>query len=120
LYVDDSRAAHAFVRGLFSETAHELADASSCADALDRIREAADRGFDLILLDWEMPVVSGPEFLAIMAQKNIRIPVIMITGKNNPSDIAAALRAGATEYIMKPFDRDLLFGKIEMAIGVKA
>jgi two-component system, chemotaxis family, chemotaxis protein CheY len=68
---------------------------------------------EAILLDWNMPVMDGYEFLkALRMVENGRKPkVVFCTTENDVSFIARALHAGADEYIMKPFDRDILTSK---------
>lgn len=68
---------------------------------------------EAILLDWNMPVMDGYEFLkALRLVENGRKPkVVFCTTENDVSFIARAMHAGADEYIMKPFDRDILTSK---------
>jgi response regulator RpfG family c-di-GMP phosphodiesterase len=72
-------------------------------------------GIDLILLDLEMPEVSGFEFLAqIQANPEwAKIPVICVTAHSRPSDIANAVDRGVKDYIVKPISAKLLLQKIE-------
>ncbi|MBF0315350.1 MAG: response regulator [Oligoflexia bacterium] len=118
LQVDDSRSVHAYTKEIFNGTQHEVTHAMSAKEAMDKLAEMGTDYFKIILLDWEMPCITGPEFLALLKEKEISIPVVMLTIKNSPIDIEVMLNAGAKEYIMKPFSRELLFEKIEMAIGV--
>jgi DNA-binding NtrC family response regulator len=56
---------------------------------------------DLILLDMNMPEISGLDFLKVLKQKNVPVPVIVLTGESDPETIVTAMRAGATDYIIK-------------------
>jgi len=82
------------------------------------IRLKDDLGaFDLILLDWEMPVKDGPTTFKELKTMGLKTPVFMLTSKNNPSDIIQMLEEGVTEYMMKPFTADIVREKITMTLG---
>ncbi len=68
---------------------------------------------DVVLLDWNMPVMNGLEFLTqLRAMPNIRQPkVVFCTVENSLEKIQTAMAAGADEYIMKPFDVDIIQSK---------
>ena len=70
-----------------------------------------------MLLDWEMPVKNGLQTMAEIRQSSADIAVIMVTSKNDMNDITKTLDAGASEYIMKPFTKDILFDKIGHVLG---
>ena len=86
--------------------------------------EAAQRELDavlpdVILLDWNMPVMSGMDFLRALRESTIptRPKVVFCTTENGMAYIRAAIEAGADEYVMKPFDRDTLESKLQI-VGV--
>jgi two-component system chemotaxis response regulator CheY len=68
---------------------------------------------DAILLDWNMPVMDGYEFLKMLrnSEAGKKPKVVFCTTENDVAHIARAMHAGADEYIMKPFDRDILVSK---------
>ncbi|MEM7569958.1 MAG: response regulator, partial [Pseudomonadota bacterium] len=71
---------------------------------------------DVVLLDWNMPVMDGMTFLrTLRSQQGPQPTVIFCTGNNQMQHIKQALEAGADDYIMKPFDRDILTSKFEQA-----
>ena len=74
---------------------------------------------DVILLDWNMPVMSGMEFLRALRQNRLAAQpkVVFCTTENDIAHIRAAIDAGADEYVMKPFDRDTLQTKLQI-VGV--
>lgn len=72
---------------------------------------------NLILLDWEMPGISGPEVLGRIVEKQNHPPVIMLTSKNNPDEMIQLLDKGAAEYVLKPFTKELIREKILFVIG---
>lgn len=76
---------------------------------------------DAVLLDWNMPVMDGTTFLFELRRLDVvsRPKIIFCTSENDVAQIARALEAGADEYIMKPFDEQILVSKLE-EVGVLA
>jgi DNA-binding response OmpR family regulator len=70
--------------------------------------------FDLVLLDWMLPDISGIDILRHirMTEPHRETPVVMMTARNRPEDVLAAIEAGANDYIVKPFERTVLQGKV--------
>lgn len=118
LIADDSKAVHAFLRSLFVGTPHQLVHANDGQQAFETWQKEP-QGFDIILLDWEMPVLDGYGSLDKLMTAGCQTPIMMVTSKNDPSYITKAIERGAMEYVMKPFDRDILFEKMEMVLGRK-
>jgi two-component system chemotaxis response regulator CheY len=116
LVVDDSRAVHAFIRDCFSLTPHQVTSVFNGEECLATLSQCK-QDFDLILLDWEMPKLAGPETFHTIKNRNIAIPVIMMTTRNAVEDIQRMIEAGISEYMMKPFTKDILFNKIESILG---
>ena len=107
LVVDDSRV----VRKVARRIAEDLG--FSCTEAEDgkQAYEACQKSMpDAILLDWNMPVMSGIEFLEKLRQmeNGMHPKVIFCTTENNIGHIQRAIQAGANEYIMKPFDSEII------------
>ena len=116
LSIDDSKAVHAYLTEcLKASPGVTLEHAFNGAEGLKMVSGAE---FDLVLLDWEMPGLTGPEVLTEIRKANAEVPVIMLTSKNAVGDIENVLSRGASEYIMKPFTADILFAKIESVTGV--
>jgi two-component system chemotaxis response regulator CheY len=116
LIVDDTKSIHSFVRVLLAKVPGlELESVFNGEEALQRL--AAGERYDLVLLDWEMPVLNGPGTLAKIAAMGYSVPVVMMTTKNAPDEIAQMLKLGATEYLMKPFTADILFEKLSLVTG---
>ncbi len=114
LLVDDSRVIRKVARRILEELGFEIAEASDGLEALAWCRAAMP---DAILLDWNMPVMNGLEFLrTLRAEAGGDHPkVIFCTVESTPERIREALAAGATEYIMKPFDGDIIAAKFAEA-----
>lgn len=110
LVVDDSSVVRKVARRILEEMDYIVEEAEDGQEAMDKCRKEMP---DAILLDWNMPIKSGLEFLKeLRAYQGGDVPrVVFCTTENDIGHIAMALKAGANEYIMKPFDREILEGK---------
>jgi len=110
LVVDDSRVIRKVARKIVESMGLSCEEAADGREALDHCRKAMP---DAILLDWNMPVMNGLDFLiALRGEKGGDKPVVVFcTTENDMSNITQALRAGADEYVMKPFDSDIIESK---------
>jgi len=116
LVVDDSKVIHSYVESILANHGFLMIHVYSGEEALS-VMMAKDQDIDLVLLDWEMPGITGPETLKSARDQGFAKPIIMVTTKNKPDDIRHALDQGATDYIMKPFTDDILLGKITAVRG---
>lgn len=112
LIVDDSGVVRRFARQIVEGLSFDCVEAEDGQVALDKCNESMP---DVVLLDWNMPVMDGLAFLkALRASPGGDAPtVIFCTTVNEMSAITEALTAGANEYIMKPFDADMVRDKFE-------
>ncbi|WP_193170276.1 response regulator [Nisaea nitritireducens] len=107
LIVDDSKVVRMVARKILEELKFETTEAEDGQIALDACKAELP---DAVLLDWNMPVMSGIEFLRELR----KLPegetplVIFCTTENDMAHIQEALSAGANEYIMKPFDSEII------------
>ncbi|HTR17575.1 MAG TPA: response regulator [Acetobacteraceae bacterium] len=110
LVVDDSRVVRKVARRILENQGFAVTEAENGKQALDACRKARPA---CVLLDWNMPVMTGIEFLrTLRAEFGPDQPVVLFcTTENEISFIEEAIAAGAQEYIMKPFDEDILVGK---------
>jgi two-component system chemotaxis response regulator CheY len=117
LVVDDSKVIRKVARHILEALHFNVEEAGDGREALDRC-EAGNLP-DVILLDWNMPVMSGMEFLRSLRGAALpnRPKVVFCTTENDVAHIRAAIDAGADEYMMKPFDRDTLESKLQL-VGV--
>ncbi len=117
LVVDDSKVIRKVARHILEALHFNVEEAGDGREALDRC-SAGDLP-DVILLDWNMPVMSGMEFLRSLGASGIahRPKVVFCTTENDVAHIRAAIEAGADEYMMKPFDRETLESKLQL-VGV--
>ena len=113
IVVDDSRAMRAILAGILRDAGFETDEAGDGQAALDALRAGAA---DLVLLDWHLPGMSGPEVVrAIRAVPSwSAVRVLMVTTEVDPARIREALDAGAQEYLMKPFTADHLRDKLAL------
>ena len=114
LVVDDSRAIRAMLRRLLSGLGFEVADAGHGADALAVLE--ADGPVDLVLCDWNMPVMDGLTFLKTMRanRRYADVVVLMVSSESDPEKVARALMKGADDYVIKPLTAEVLVAKLEM------
>ncbi|MFA7276158.1 MAG: response regulator [Pseudobdellovibrionaceae bacterium] len=110
LVVDDSRVVRKVARRIIEELGFECAEAE---DGQQAYIQCGQKMPEAILLDWNMPVMSGIEFLEkLRAMPSGNMPkVVFCTTENDMSHIQRAMMAGANEYIMKPFDTEIIKSK---------
>jgi two-component system, chemotaxis family, chemotaxis protein CheY len=112
LVVDDSAVIRKVARRILEGMDFVILEAEDGSKALD---VCAMRMPDAILLDWNMPVMDGYEFLRTLrrSENGAKPKVVFCTTENDVAHIAKAMHAGADEYIMKPFDKDILSSKFQ-------
>ncbi len=118
LSVDDSRTIRGTIRGMVEVIGAEFLEAEDGQKGIDLL-EAEQGNIDLIILDIEMPVMNGFEFLAkVKGDERFKgIPVIMLTTVNMKDRMIEAIRMGAKQYMTKPFTSEELLTKIINAVG---
>ena len=115
LVVDDSRAMRSILtRVLRRVGVDDIAEAADGSQAIERL-QTGDLP-DIALVDWNMPVMNGLEFVTNVRRKTEWRPmaIMMVTTENEQSQIVRALAAGAHEYLIKPFDEEALIDKLEI------
>ena len=110
LIVDDSRVVRKVAGRIVQDLQFEVTEAGDGADALKSCRENMP---DAILLDWNMPVMTGLDFLrALRREQGGSKPIVVFCSTENDAEhIGEAMRSGANEFIMKPFDADIIHSK---------
>ena len=114
LIVDDSRTMRLVLKKILNEVGFEVSEAGDGSEALIRLKEL-DR-VDLMLVDWNMPVMDGLEFVRAVRQDNAydEVPLMMVTPEDTMDRVVEALNAGANEYVMKPFTSESIIEKLEI------
>ena len=114
LVVDDSKVIRKVARNILEALHFSVREAENGREALIRCEEDMP---DLVLLDWNMPIMGGIEFLRTLRQRSFdsQPKVVFCTTETDAAHIRAAIDAGANEYVMKPFDRETLEIKLQIA-----
>jgi DNA-binding response OmpR family regulator len=116
LIADDDELLAALVQFKLEAAGHRVVVAADGAAAL---AEASRQRPDLIVLDAMMPVLTGSEVLARLKADpaTATVPVIMLTARRAQDDVVSALRAGAADYLTKPFIPEELIARVESALA---
>ncbi|MDQ7095714.1 ATP-binding protein [Desulfosporosinus sp. PR] len=119
LAVDDQPANLQVLFRLFAKDPYNLLWATNGADALELLKSRSD--IDLVLLDVMMPRMSGYEVCREMRKQFslFELPIILLTVRNSPNDIAAGFKAGANDFIVKPFDALEVRARTETLLQLK-
>ena len=119
LTVDDSKAVRKLLARMFRPFDCELYEAANGEEGL---AVAAREIPDLIILDYNMPVMDGVSMLRKLRESaNLRrTPVIMLTAESSAENIAAVARLGVCDYVTKPFDEEILLAKAARAVPLVA
>ena len=120
LIVDDSQLIHQMYKLVFWKyKGCALRSAMNGLEALDVLSKESD--FDLILLDINMPVMNGIQFMEKLKKENIyrQIPIIVISTEGREEDTLRALKLGAWGYVVKPFKPHMLYDLIEKVLAKK-
>lgn len=113
LVVDDSRVVRKVASRIVTDLNFEVVEAADGAEALSSCRESMP---DAVLLDWNMPVMTGIEFIIQLRKRpgGDKPKVVFCTTENDVAHIREAISAGADEYVMKPFDHETLQIKLQL------
>lgn len=114
LVVDDSRAIRRIVGRVLAEIGFTVSEAENGRVALEVL--SAEGEFHVALVDWNMPEMNGYEFVCEVRKEEIynAMPIMMVTTETEVSNVVRALEAGANEYLMKPFTKEMIVQKLEL------
>ncbi len=114
LVIDDSRVVRSILRKYLSELGMLVLEAGDGAQALDILAEHPE--IVLALVDWNMPVMDGLQFIIEVRRQGIYpdLKIVMVTTESESEQIMRAMAAGANEYVMKPFTKEVLVEKLEL------
>ena len=114
LIIDDSRAMRSILVGILDEAGFDTVPVADAEEALALLD--VDRDFELALVDWNLPAMSGLELVAALRKipdlEDLRL--MMVTTETELDRVREALDSGADEYIMKPFDKEMLLEKLTL------
>ncbi|MZG54320.1 MAG: response regulator [Nitrospinae bacterium] len=112
LVIDDSRAIRMILGQILKALNFEVFNAGHGLEALEKLKETGP--LDLALVDWNMPEMNGYEFVCEVRKddkyKDMRL--MMVTTETEMSQVVKALEAGANEYVMKPFTKEMIVEKL--------
>ena len=114
LIIDDSRAMRSILVGILDEVGFDTVTAADAEEALALLD--SDRNFELALVDWNLPAMSGLELVVALRKiPNLEdLRLMMVTTETELDRVREALDSGADEYIMKPFDKEMLLEKLTL------
>lgn len=124
LIVDDNRVNRRVLESTAAEANHipiVTKSGKECLEVLDAADQGSESPVDLVLLDIMMPDLDGMEVLKRIRQTKsaLELPVIMVTAKDQPEDVVAALKAKANDYVTKPIDLDVLRMRMETQLDLR-
>ncbi|MEM1068670.1 MAG: response regulator, partial [Planctomycetota bacterium] len=115
LVVDDSGVMRKIIaRGLNALWVKDIVEAGDGVEGLEAF--GTGEGFDLILTDWNMPRMNGLEFVEAIRKAGHKVPIVMITTETEKEQVVRAIQAGVNDYLVKPFDQEMLQLKLERVI----
>lgn len=118
LVVDDSVSMRQMISIILKSAGHEVIEATEGHDALTKL--TAD--IDLVLTDYNMPNMNGVELVRRIRSEGVRrsVPIVIVTTESEDEKKQAGRRAGATGWIVKPFDRSRLLAVVDKVADVRA
>ena len=119
LVIDDSRAVRRIMGNIMKELGYDTIEAGNGLEGLAQLEAHGLQ--DIVLVDWNMPEMNGLEFIkaarAIPAYSDM--PIMMVTTETEMDNISQAFVAGVNEYVMKPFDKNIILEKLQL-LGIGA
>src|SRR5881394_1157167 len=113
LCVDDDAAIRGVLSRVVQNAGHQFVQAANATEALQALR---GDGVDLMICDFQLPGIDGIELVRLMRADRDRTPVIMLTGHGSIDHAMEAVRAGATDYLVKPFDPQHLMYRVDQSL----
>lgn len=115
LVVDDSAVMRKIVIAALSQAG--VTEVGEAANGQEGVNAALQGGYSVITLDWNMPTMSGIDALRAIRAGGVRTPVIMVTTEAEKDRVIEALKAGASNYVVKPFKPEVIAAKVRDALA---
>ena len=118
LVIDDSKAMRIILKQILQSLGGTVEEAANGKEGLEKLKMIGKP--DVVLVDWNMPEMNGLDFVrAVRANPVYRtLPLMMVTTETESAKMGKALAAGANEYVMKPFTKDVILEKLKI-LGIK-
>ncbi|QDU83335.1 hypothetical protein Pla163_04340 [Planctomycetes bacterium Pla163] len=120
LIVDDSAVMRKMVTRGLRQAGYAFQEVLEAGNGSEAIKVLNEHKVDLIMLDWNMPVMNGLEFIKVARQAKLKTPIVMLTTEGGDEQIAEAMAAGASGYLTKPFTAEKLKSRIDIVLDVAA
>lgn len=114
LVVDDSAVMRKVLMGALSRA--NITDVAQASDGKEAVEIMKSGEFDLVLMDWNMPNMLGIDAVKQIRASGDKTPIIMVTTEAEKSRVIEALKAGANNYVIKPFQAETMITKIEQTL----
>ncbi len=115
LVVDDSAVMRKVLIGALGRA--NINEVDQAADGAEAVQAVQQNDYDIILMDWNMPNMLGIDALKAIREMGNTMPIIMVTTEAEKSRVLEALKAGATNYVIKPFEPNTIVGKIQEVLN---
>ncbi|MBI2422170.1 MAG: response regulator [Candidatus Hydrogenedentes bacterium] len=115
LVVDDSAVMRKVLIGALSRAS--ITDVDQAADGQEAVSAVDNAEYDLVLMDWNMPNMLGIDAVKAIRAKGKKMPIIMVTTEAEKSRVIDALKAGANNYVIKPFEPNTIVTKIQEVLA---
>lgn len=115
LVVDDSAVMRKVLIGALSRA--KITDVDQAADGVEAVSATESTEYDLVLMDWNMPNMLGIDAVRSIRANGKSMPIIMVTTEAEKSRVIEALKAGAQNYVIKPFEPAAIVSKIQAVLA---
>jgi two-component system chemotaxis response regulator CheY len=115
LVVDDSAVMRKVLIGALGRA--NISEVDQASDGLEAVQAVQQNDYDIILMDWNMPNMLGIDALKAIREMGKTMPIIMVTTEAEKGRVLEALKSGATNYIIKPFEPNTIVGKIQEVLN---
>jgi two-component system, chemotaxis family, chemotaxis protein CheY len=114
LIADDDPISRAMITVPLRASAVEVVEAEDGQQA----RSLFDKNqFDAVVVDWQMPAMSGLDFTRSVRLTGSKVPILMVTAQSDRTQVLKAIKAGISDYLLKPFDAGVLWAKVCRLMG---